>query len=250
MYQDLLPFVKLTLVEAGPALLGPFDSALQDYAHGLFKKRDIDIRLGTAVIGVEDFVGEGFRFPGRRAILSDGSTLEFGTMVWSAGLAPRAFTESLDSVLERHPRNKRILVDEFLRVKGYEGSIWAIGDASVNESGVPIPQLAQAARQEGIYLADVINGKTKEDEKPFKFFSLGSMAFLGENSGIYDGSSVGAPRDGTDKPGGLLPKVTGVLALLLWRFAYWGRQTSVANKILIPVHWFKSYVFGRDISRY
>jgi NADH dehydrogenase FAD-containing subunit len=160
MYQDLLPFVKLTLVEAGPALLGPFDSALQDYAHGLFKKRDIDIRLGTAVIGVEDFVGEGFRFPGRRAILSDGSTLEFGTMVWSAGLAPRAFTESLDSVLERHPRNKRILVDEFLRVKGYEGSIWAIGDASVNESGVPIPQLAQAASDQWLSWARIVGSMT------------------------------------------------------------------------------------------
>lgn len=252
MYQDLLPFVRITLVEAGPALLGPFDSALQDYAHGLFRKRDIDVRLGTAVIGVEDFQGENFRFPGRRAMLSDGSTLEFGTMVWSAGLAPRTFTETLDNILERHPRNKRILVDDYLRVKGHEGSIWAIGDAAINENGVPIPQLAQVARQQGIYLADVFNGKKKEDEKPFSFFSLGSMAFMGDNQGIYDGSSVGAPSNANEKSAlqTMFPKVTGVLALLLWRFAYWGRQTSTANKILIPVHWFKSYVFGRDISRY
>jgi NADH dehydrogenase FAD-containing subunit len=82
MYQDLLPFVRITLVEAGPALLGPFDSALQDYAHGLFRKRDIDVRLGTAVIGVEDFQGENFRFPGRRAMLSDGSTLYNGLVCW------------------------------------------------------------------------------------------------------------------------------------------------------------------------
>jgi NADH dehydrogenase FAD-containing subunit len=240
LYSDLLPYVKITLVEAGPALLGPFDTALQDYAHGLFKKRDIDVRLGTAVSGVEDFDIEGYHFPSRRAVLSNGSKLEFGTMVWSAGLAPRTFTESLDGVMEKHPRNKRILVDNYLRVKGYEGSIWACGDAAVNEEGVVNPQVAQVARQQGIYLANVFNGKQGEDEKEFRFFSLGSMAYVGDLKGIYDGTSVGEPGKEIRNP-----KITGVLALLMWRFAYWGRQTSMANKILIPMHWFKSFLFGR-----
>jgi len=134
LYPDLLQYVKITVVEAGPALLGPFDKALQEYAMGLFKKRDINVLLGTAVTGVEDFKGENYRFPAKRALLSDGSSVEFGTMVWSAGLAPRTFTETLDDIVERHPRNKRILVDEYLRVKGHEGSIWAIGDAAINVS--------------------------------------------------------------------------------------------------------------------
>lgn len=253
LYKDLLPFVKITLVEAGPALLGPFDKALQDYAHGLFKKREIDVRLGTAVIGVEDFVGDGYLFsPAKRALLSDGGTLEFGTMVWSAGLAPRNFTEGLDdSFFERHPRNKRLLVDEFLRVKGHEGSIWAVGDAAINETGIPMPQLAQVARQQGMYLANVFNGKQKEDEKPFAFFSLGSMAFMGELKGIYDGSSAGPLRDpNTQNSGWMPPALKGFAALLLWRFAYWGRQTSYVNKILIPMHWTKTFFFGRDTSRY
>lgn len=240
LYKDLLPYVKLTLVEAGPALLGPFDSALQNYTAGLFKKRDIDVRLGTAVVGVEDFEQEGFRFKGRRAVLSDQSQLEFGTMVWSAGLAERNFTKSLDGLLEKHPRNGRIVVDEYLRVKGFEGSVWACGDAAINEKGVPMPQLAQVARQQGIYLADVFNGKIREDEKPFQFFSLGSMAYVGELKGIYDGTSVGEPGKEIQTP-----QITGLVALLMWRFAYWGRQTSLVNKMLIPMHWFKSFVFGR-----
>jgi NADH dehydrogenase FAD-containing subunit len=143
LYRDLLPCVKITLVEAGPALLGPFDAALQNYTHGLFQRRDVDVRLGTAVTGVEDFEAEGYHFSSRRAVLTDGTKLEFGTMVWSAGLAPRAFTEHLDGVIEKHPRNKRILVDKYLRVKGYEGSIWACGDAAVNEEGIALPQVAQ-----------------------------------------------------------------------------------------------------------
>lgn len=233
--------MTITLVEAGPALLGPFDSALQKYAKKLFKKRDIDVRLGTAVTGVEDYQVEGYRYMARRANLSDGTQLDFGTMVWSAGLAPVNFTDSLDGIAER-TKNGRILVDEYLRVKGLEGSVWAIGDAAVNESGMPLPQLAQVARQQGIYLAKVFNGKQGEDEKPFRFFSLGSMASLGDLKGVYDGSHVGEPGKEIRHP-----QLTGFLALLVWRFAYWGRQTSIVNKILIPMHWFKSFIFGRGM---
>jgi NADH dehydrogenase FAD-containing subunit len=240
LYHDLLPLVSITLVEAGPALLGPFDAALQSYAHGLFKKRQIDVRLGTAVTGVETFQADGYHFPSRRAVLSDGSSLEFGTMVWSAGLAPRTFTKSLKGTLELHPRNGRILVDNYLRVQGYEGSIWACGDAAVNAEGVVLPQLAQVARQQGIYLSKIFNGKQGEAEKEFKFFSLGSMAYVGDLKGIYDGTSVGEPGKEIKQP-----RITGLLALLMWRFAYWGRQTSMVNKMLIPMHWFKSFLFGR-----
>jgi NADH dehydrogenase FAD-containing subunit len=168
-------------------------------------------------------------------------------MVWSAGLAPQDFTTSLQETLELHPRTKRIVVDDYLRVKGYEGSLWAIGDAAVNAEGAPFPQLAQVARQQGMYMAKVLNGTQGEDEKEFHFFSLGSMAYVGELKGIYDGSSVGEPgMDNNPK----VPKITGLMALLMWRFAYWGRQTSLVNKMLIPMHWFKSFVFGRDISRF
>ncbi|KAL3920182.1 MAG: hypothetical protein SGILL_003392, partial [Bacillariaceae sp.] len=150
--------------------------------------------------------------------------------------------------LELHPRTKRLVVDDFLRVKGYEGSIWACGDAAVNAEGVPLPQLAQVARQQGMYLAKVMNGSQREDEKEFHFFSLGSMAYVGEMKGIYDGSSFGEPGVHNNHPP--VPKITGIMALLMWRFAYWGRQTSLANKMLIPMMWFKSAVFGRDISRF
>ncbi len=64
-----------------------------------------------------------FRFPPKRAVLSDGSKLPFGTLVWSAGLKPVKFTDALDDVLPKG-KNGRILVDDYLRVKGYEGSIW------------------------------------------------------------------------------------------------------------------------------
>lgn len=238
LYKNLLPYVKITLVEAGPALLGPFDAALQDYALRLFHRRDIDVRLGTAVVDIEDYDDGAFVFrPAKQALLSDGSSLPFGTMIWSAGLAPRKFTENLDpKVFPLHERTKRLLVDEYLRVIGHEGSIWAMGDAAVNQTGVPLPQLAQVARQEGIYMADVLSGRQKEDAKPFKFFSLGSMAFLGELKGIYDGSSAGPLREKRSASDWMPPALRGLSAFFLWRFAYWYVQQNedlLANKLLV-----------------
>ena len=42
----------------------------------------------------------------------------------------------------------------------------------------------------------------------------------------------------------------GMMAFLVWKSAYWTKSVSVANKILIPMYWFKSFFFGRDISRF
>lgn len=243
LYAQLVPHVQVTVVEAGPALLGPFDQNLQNYTQSLFENRNIRVRLQTAVTNIEDYEDPNFRFPARRATLSDGTNLPFGTLVWSAGLSPVNFTSEGCQMLPKSP-NGRILVDEYLRVKGYEDEIWAVGDAAVCESN-PLPQLAQVARQQGLYLGKILSGAQKSDEKPFDFFNLGSMASLGDMKGVYDGTQVGRP--GKEVPVG---KITGMMALLMWRFAYWGRQTSVENMMTIPFHWLKSYFFGRDISKF
>lgn len=123
LYNDLVPFVKVTLVEAGSSLLGPFDTSLQKYTLQLFEKRSVDVRLDSAVTSVEAYEDDAFNYPARRAVLSDGTKLPFGTLVWSAGLKPVKFTDTLEGTLPR-AKNGRILVDEYLRVKGHEGSIW------------------------------------------------------------------------------------------------------------------------------
>ncbi|GMI01190.1 hypothetical protein TrVE_jg7632 [Triparma verrucosa] len=214
LYPDLLPYVRVTLVEASNHLLGPFESSLRTYVLGLFKSR------------------------ASKAVLSSGESLEFGTMVWSAGLSPVRLTSTLS--IPKTPSG-RILTDNNLVVKNLK-DVYAIGDCAEIE-GKPLPQLAQVAQQQGKYLAKSLAGR-KMDE--FKFFSLGSMASLGDSKGIYDGSNVGDPYGYS----GMLPRIKGVLAWMAWRSAYWGKQVSLANKFLIPVYWFKSWVFGRDISKF
>jgi NADH dehydrogenase FAD-containing subunit len=72
----------------------------------------------------------------------------------------------------------------------------------------------------------------------------GSMASIGEWKGVYDGSHLGQSSDISRPP------LRGFIAFILWRAAYWTRQVSFTNKILIPMFWFKSAIFGRDVSRF
>ena len=85
LYPDLLPYVKVTLVEAGPELLGPFDANLREYVMGLFEQRKIEVLTRTAVTGVDIYEKEDYKLEASKCFLSDGTEREFGTMIWSAG---------------------------------------------------------------------------------------------------------------------------------------------------------------------
>eukprot|EP01063_Lacrimia_lanifica_P037607 TRINITY_DN7776_c0_g2_i2.p1 TRINITY_DN7776_c0_g2~~TRINITY_DN7776_c0_g2_i2.p1 ORF type:complete len:480 (+),score=178.29 TRINITY_DN7776_c0_g2_i2:54-1493(+) len=235
-YPDLKTYTSVTLVEAGPALLGSFDQRLSQYVLGRFKTRNINVRLDVSVKSVE----------GNMALLSDDSVLPFGMMVWSAGLQPVKFANALD--LPKGPTG-RILTDETLKVKG-EDSIYAFGDCAVMEDR-PLPPIAQAAAQEGAYLSKVFNStmlgpqSAKYPVAPFVYNSFGSMAMLGGWRAVADFSHVGSTGKTKDLGG-----ITGRTAFLVWRAAYWGKQVSMINKILIPMYWLKAWMFGRDISRF
>lgn len=174
-YPDLMPHVRVTLVEAGPGLLGSFHQSLADYYLQKLKEKKINVRLSTAVVGVElrafpkavstptespnSAVSSDPNYPNRSlasgqytvAKFADGTELPFGTMVWSAGLAPVKFVEDSGLQLQRG----RIVVDEYLRVPGHE-RVFALGDCAALVSG-PLPPTASVAEQQATYLADCFN---------------------------------------------------------------------------------------------
>ena len=108
----------------------------------------------------------------------------------------------------------------------------------------PLPPLAQVAQQQGKYVAGVINSGSR-DCGSFSFFNVGSLASLGNFDAVLDASKIGDPEDESN-----LGTLSGVIAFLVWRFAYFGKQVSYVNKLLIPMHWLKTKLFGRDISRF
>ena len=46
-------------------------------------------------------------------------------MIWSAGLKSVKFTDALE--VEKTARGNRIVIDEWLQVKGHEGTVYAMG---------------------------------------------------------------------------------------------------------------------------
>ncbi len=63
-------YVKISLVEAGDTLLGPFDENLRDYVMKLFSSRNIDVRLNTAVTGVNIFQKDDYQLEASKCSLS------------------------------------------------------------------------------------------------------------------------------------------------------------------------------------
>lgn len=276
-YPELVKHVKLTLVEAGPGLLGSMHKSLADYYLKQLRQKNIDVRLSTAVTGVEErWYNEDGTGHHTVATLADGSELQFGTMVWSAGLAPVKFVQDSGLDLDRG----KILVDRYLRVPGQNGRVMALGDCAkfAEGEGPPLPPTASVAEQQAYYIGDCLNEHYKDfdvftnndQEVPipgpiapalmpwqgaeflnkilvkaapeFQYKNRGAMAAMGFGGGVSDLTKTDLPA----------PKIatSGVAAFFMWRSAYWTKQLSWSNMILIPMYWFKQMVFGRDISRF
>ena len=272
MYPELKKHIKLVLVEAGPGILGTFDKALSDYYLAKLKEKNIDVRLNTAVAGVDERYIQNEQITVAR--LADGTEVNFGTMVWSAGLSPVKLTSNSDFTLSRN----RIVVDEYLRVPEMKGRVYALGDCAASPD--ELPPTATVAEQQALYLSDCFNKyyskvdvtdeKNKDVEIPipgnvtpylmpfnalnflnkvfcksapqFQYKNRGAMASMGFGGGVTD-------LKHTDLPS---PKTTmsGQASYLVWSSTYLTKQLSLQNMIMIPMYWFKALVFGRDISRF
>ena len=86
-YPDLVKHIKLTLVEAGPGILGSFDKALSEYYLQRLRKKNIDVRLNTALAGIDERYIEGEQITVAR--FNDESEINFGAMIWSARGTPQ-----------------------------------------------------------------------------------------------------------------------------------------------------------------
>jgi NADH dehydrogenase FAD-containing subunit len=73
----------------------------------------------------------------------------------------------------------------------------------------------------------------------FQFLNLGILAYTG------GGSALAQVQITEDKA----VKSSGSLGFGLWRSVYLSKQVSGRNRLLVAVDWFKTKIFGRDITR-
>ncbi|KAK0199827.1 pyridine nucleotide-disulfide oxidoreductase-domain-containing protein [Desarmillaria ectypa] len=268
-YPELAGKVRITLVEALPSVLPMFSKQLIDYTESTFKESKINIMTKTMVKEVKD----------KSVVLQmpDKSIAEIpcGIVVWAAGNKGRKITQDLVAKLPAAQTNRRgITVDEYLRMSGTDGSIFAIGDCTAT-SYAPT---AQVASQQGAYLARVLAQIAKKDAletklkslqakvsgveseveakglvdevenvkkqidmvklRPFNYSHQGSLAYIGSDKAIADLPFL----NGNIASG-------GVATFLFWRSAYLSTLFSLRNRTLVANDWILTKLFGRDVSR-
>ncbi len=131
--------LHVVIVEASGHLLGAFQTSLVKYVESLFIHRRFQIKTDTAVKSIID----------NKAMLSNGEILEFGLMIWSAGIKQVSFIRDLPVDEFSKAGNGRLMIDSHLHVLGsegnhsvYGGSVFAMGDCA-GDVDKPLPALAQ-----------------------------------------------------------------------------------------------------------
>jgi NADH dehydrogenase/NADH:ubiquinone reductase (non-electrogenic) len=82
----------------------------------------------------------------------------------------------------------------------------------------------------------------------FHYVNRGAMASLGSRQGVADLTKTGMKGAPNIAIG--TGTFSSAAALAIWRGTYTFKQLSWSNTLLIPMYWLKTWVFGRDISRF
>ncbi|KAL7819454.1 FAD/NAD(P)-binding domain-containing protein [Trichoderma aethiopicum] len=285
LYPELVPLVRITVYDIAPKVLPMFDQALAQYAMDTFARQGIQVRTEHHLEGVRIADGAlGSAHGGLSIKIKEYSDeVNAGLVVWSTGLMQNPFVQHLVGKefaiakdkelqkggdkqrhrLEKDPKTGGILTDAYLRAritdnetsqphdaagdtsKPVMSDVFVIGDCAVNEHDRSLPKTAQVAAQQAGYLAKHLNKATQNGSldsvdvsstwKPFKFRNWGTLTYLGGWKAIHQSSA---------------DELRGWVAWVVWRGAYLTRSMSLRNKMMVPVYWFVSWVFGRDISRF
>jgi NADH:ubiquinone reductase (H+-translocating) len=209
--------MQIHLIEAGPRVLSSFSENASIETGKFLKKMGVTIWADTRV---KDFDGHTLHTNKQRAI-------EAKTVFWAAGVAGNGIDGFDQSIITRE---KRILVDEFNKVKGQE-KIFAIGDiASMASPDRPKghPMVAPVAMQQAHNLADnLVRLISKKSLKPFKYKDKGSMATVGRNKAIVDIGKF---------------NTQGFFAWLIWMFIHLFLLIGFRNKVVVLVNWLWNYI--------
>jgi NADH:quinone reductase (non-electrogenic) len=165
---------KITVVEAGHALLSMFKSDISEYTQRTLEDRGVDVLLGEVVSSISP----------TRVTLESGRVLPAHTLVWGAGLQANPLAETLDVELQR---GNRVPTDPDLRLAGDE-RVFAVGDiawTTDTKTDSVLPQLGSVALQAGEHVGEnisrLVDGK---ETKPFAYHDKGTMATIGPGAAV------------------------------------------------------------------
>jgi NADH:ubiquinone reductase (H+-translocating) len=216
--------LRVVLIHSAPMILPELKEELGVYARRRLAERGVEIRLNTRVE----------QFSGRTVALSDGTSIETNTLVWTAGTSPNPLLGSIPCAKS----GGRLLVTEFLELQ-VQPCVWALGDCSAiqdRRTGGFYPPTAQHAfRQARIVAHNVAAAIHHAKKKRFDFSTIGQLAAIGKRSGVANVLGV---------------NFSGFPAWWLWRTIYLSKLPRLEKKLRAAFDWTLDLIFSKDLVQF
>lgn len=208
---------RIMLIEAAPRILGPFPQDLSAYAEKALTRRGVTILTGRPVENIDE-----------RGVLVGGELIATATVVWAAGVMASPVGRWLDIETDRVGR---IPVAPDLSVPGLPDT-YVLGDLALarDETGKPLPGLAQVAHQQGRYIGKALLARLRNRRTsalPFRFRNRGNLAVIGRNSAIVHWGRL---------------RLKGFLAWLVWGVAHVYLLVGFQNRFIVTMRWLWAYL--------
>jgi NADH dehydrogenase/putative oxidoreductase len=213
---------RVILVQSAARLLPAFPEALSAIARRSLEKLGVEVLLESRVEGID-----------AGGVVVGGKPIAARTVLWAAGVTASAAAKWLGAAADGAGRVK---VGPDLSVPGL-ANVYVIGDTAASNAwhGQPVPGLAPAAKQAGVYVAGVIRAKieSRPAPSPFRYRHLGSLATIGRKAAVVDFGFI---------------KLWGAPAWWLWGLVHVGFLVGVRNRVATMLNWLWAYLtFGGGI---
>src|SRR3954462_88646 len=221
--------VRVVLGHPGKTIVPELQGAeghpkLVDFAQNRMRELGVEVQTETKVVAATP----------NHVDLSNGDRVPTRTIINAVGTKPAPLIGPL--ALPKDERG-RIVTDEYLRVPGHEGEIWAAGDnAAVPlpfKKGETCPPVAIYAMYQGRRLGKnvaLVAGGRKP--KKFRFPGIGQGASVGRRSAVAELKGI---------------EITGLPAWLIWRLLLTYYFPSWDRRIRLLTDWLIWPLVGRDI---
>src|SRR5258706_6998813 len=216
--------IRVVIVGRPERVLPMSDRRTSYLVRQTLEREGIEVLTGRSVTGVTE-----------RTVETSAGPIFARKLFWAAGITAPDVVRELPV---QHADNGAVIVDEYLRVSGHP-EVYVIGDAAWAYDSItkdPVPPTAQAARQQGDYVGEVIAEEYAGRPAPvYRYKILGHLALLGHYTGVAE---VGPVAFG------------GFPAWILWHLAYLLRNPSWAKRIRLVVDWLLPSGRGRETGQF
>ncbi|HEY9798792.1 MAG TPA: NAD(P)/FAD-dependent oxidoreductase [Leptolyngbyaceae cyanobacterium] len=214
---------QVILLEGLERVLPPFAPELSQEAEASLKQLGVEVQTKTLVTNIENdivTIKQG----------DDVKEIPSKTVLWAAGVKASAMGKVLaEKTGVECDRAGRVIVESDLSIKGHN-NIFVVGDLAnfSHQNGKPLPGVAPVAKQEGEYVAKLVQKRLQGQTLPaFKYNDYGSLAMIGQNAAVVDLGFM---------------KLKGFFAWLFWLVIHIYFLIEFNNKLVVMIQWAWNYV--------